>query len=188
MRRRLFQRLEQRVETVRRQHVHLIDEVHLVTPLGWRVLDVVQQFASVFHLGARSGIDLDQIDEAAAIDIAAGLALATGLGAHALLAIEALGENPRQRRLADTASPGKQIGVMQSPLVERIDQSTADMLLTDQFVEGTRAPFTGQNLVTHAARYSSQIGSRLDVMVRNRHDHDRNIVASIGHPEVIGPF
>ena len=41
MGRRLFQRLQKRIETMPRQHMHLVNEVNLVLPLGGRVLHVV---------------------------------------------------------------------------------------------------------------------------------------------------
>ncbi len=78
MRRRLFQRLQQRVEGMRAQHVHLVDQVHLVAAPGWRVLHVVEQLARVVDLGARSGIDFDQVDAASGLDFAATPALETG--------------------------------------------------------------------------------------------------------------
>ena len=147
--RRLFQRLEQRIETVGRQHVHLIDEVHLVASLGRGVLDVVQKLTRVLDLGPRGGVDFDQVDEAPLVDLATGATHAAGSGADTLLAVQTLGENARQRRLADTASPGEQIGMVQAPLIEGIDQRTADMLLTDQFVKIARAPLARQYLIAH---------------------------------------
>src|SRR6185437_11519343 len=41
--RRLLERLQERVEGMRREHVYLIDQVHLVTPAGGGVLHVVEQ-------------------------------------------------------------------------------------------------------------------------------------------------
>ena len=48
------------------EHVHFVDEVHLVAAAGGRVLHVVEQLARVIDLGARGGIDFDEIDEAPA--------------------------------------------------------------------------------------------------------------------------
>ena len=81
VRRRLLERLQQRVEGVRREHVHLVDEVHLVATAGRGVLHVIEQLARVVDLGARGRIDLDQVDEAAGVDLAAAGADAARLGA-----------------------------------------------------------------------------------------------------------
>ena len=78
VRRRLLQRLQQRIEGMRREHVHFVDEVDLVAAAGRRVLHVVEQLARIIDLGARGRVDLDQIDEAAGIDLAAAGAFAAG--------------------------------------------------------------------------------------------------------------
>ena len=108
MRRRLLQGLQQRVERVAREHVHFVDEIDLVAAARGRVLHVVQQLARVIDLGARGGVHLDQIDEAPGIDLAARRAFPAGLGAHALLAVQALREDSRDGRLADAARAGEQ--------------------------------------------------------------------------------
>ena len=52
VRRRLLERLQQGVEAVRREHVHLVDKIDLVAAPGRCVLDVLQQFARVLDFGA----------------------------------------------------------------------------------------------------------------------------------------
>ena len=131
----LFQRLEQGIEAVGGEHVHLVDEVHLVATAGRRVLHVLQQLAGVFHLGAAGGVHFDEIDEAAFVDLAAHRAAATGRGADAGLAIQALGQDPRDGGLAHPAGTGEQIGVVQPLVVQRIDQRLEHMGLADHFAE-----------------------------------------------------
>ncbi len=48
----LFQRLQQRIERMRRQHVHFVDQVDLVAAAARQVLHVVEQVARVVDLGA----------------------------------------------------------------------------------------------------------------------------------------
>ena len=50
VRRRLLERLQERIERMRRQHVHFVDQVDLVAPAGRQVLDVLEQLARVVHL------------------------------------------------------------------------------------------------------------------------------------------
>ena len=123
VRRRLLERLQQRVEGVRREHVHFVDEVHLVAAAGRRVLHVVEQLARVVDLGARGGVDLDEVDEAAGVDLAAGGADAAGLGADARVS--------QFRHLAKMRAivvlPTPRVPVNRNawctrPAVERIDQ------------------------------------------------------------------
>src|SRR5690606_148598 len=61
--RRLFQRFQQGVEAVARQHVHFIDQVDLEAATRRGVLHVVEQIAGIFHFGTRGGVDLDQVDK-----------------------------------------------------------------------------------------------------------------------------
>lgn len=95
MRRRLFQRLQQRVEAVAREHVHFVDQVDLEAAARRRVLDVIQQIAGIFHLGSGSGVDLDQIDEAPLLDLAAVVALAARRGGDAGFTVQAFGQQAR---------------------------------------------------------------------------------------------
>src|SRR5690606_27744088 len=61
VRRRLFEGLQQRIERVRREHVHFVDQVDLVAAARGGVLHVVEQLAGVVDLGARGGVDFDQV-------------------------------------------------------------------------------------------------------------------------------
>ncbi|KPX97188.1 Uncharacterized protein ALO63_05623 [Pseudomonas amygdali pv. mori] len=147
--RRLFKRLEQGVERVTGEHVHFVDQVDLEATATWRVLHVIQQFARVFDLGAAGGVDLDQVDETAFIDLFAHRASATGRGGDAGLAVQALGDDPRDSGLADASRAGEQIGMVQALAVQRVDQGLQHMSLADHFAERARTPFTCKDLITH---------------------------------------
>ncbi len=133
------------------KHVHLVDQVHLEAAPAGCVLHVFQQFAGVLDLGAGGGIHFDQIHEPAVVDFPAGGAFAAGCGGNAGFAIQRLGENPGDSGLAHAAGAGKQEGMVQPLLVERVGQGADHMLLADQFMEGAGPPFAGQNLIAHAA-------------------------------------
>ena len=66
-----------------------------------------------------------------------------------LLAVEAFGQNARNRGFAHAARAGEQISMMQAAFVERIAQSLHHMLLADQIGKGFRPPLTGENLISH---------------------------------------
>jgi hypothetical protein len=105
--------------------VHLVDDVHLVAAERRRVLHLLEQLAHVVDPGARGGVDFDHVDEAALVDRHATAALAAGCRTDALLAVQALGQDARDGRLADAARPGEQEGVVQPILVEPVDQRRA---------------------------------------------------------------
>src|SRR5262249_1174270 len=149
VRRRLLERLQQRVEGVRGEHVHLIDEVDLVAAARRRVLHVVEQLAGIVDLGARRRVHLYQVRKAAGFDLAAARALETGLGRDASFAVETLGENARDRGLADTTGAGKQERMMYAATLEGIHKRPAHVVLTDELGEGPRTPFACQRGIAH---------------------------------------
>ena len=148
VRRRLFERLEQRVEGMRRQHVHFVDEVDLVAAARRRVLHVLEQLARVIDLGARGGVDFDEVDEAALVDLLAGSAGAAGRGGDAGVAVEALRQDARDGGLAHAARAGEQECVVHAPLRQGIAQRLAHVLLSDELREGTWPPLTRECEVT----------------------------------------
>ena len=83
--------------------MHLVDQVHLVAPPGGRVLHVIEQVAGIVDLGLRRGIDLDEVDETPLVDLPARAARAAGFRSDALLAIQGLRQDARDRGLADAA-------------------------------------------------------------------------------------
>ena len=147
--RRLFQGLQQSIEAVGGQHMHLVDQVHLVTRPGGRILDVFQQLPGVLHLGARGRVHFQQVDAAPLGDLQAGRALAAGLRAHPGFAIEALGQDAGDGGLAHPACAGEQVGVVQAIVIQGIDQGLQYVLLADHFAEAFWSPLTRQHLVRH---------------------------------------
>mmetsp|Transcript_38418 Transcript_38418/g.106772 ORF Transcript_38418/g.106772 Transcript_38418/m.106772 type:complete len:258 (-) Transcript_38418:416-1189(-) len=155
---RLLQRLEHRVERGVRQHVHFVDHVDLEAADDRLVDRLVQQLRDLLDAAVGGGIELHVVDEAALVDVAAGVAHATGLGGDAALAVgpgavQALGQDARHRRLADAARAGEQIGMVQPALGQGVGQGLHDMLLADELLETLRAVFAGQDLVTHGGGF-----------------------------------
>ena len=66
---RLLERLQHRVERGLRQHVHFVDQVDLVAADRRRVARVVEDLAHVVDAGVRRGVELEQVDEAAGVDV-----------------------------------------------------------------------------------------------------------------------
>ena len=88
--RRLLERLQHRVERRLRQHVHFVDQVDLVAADGRRVARVVENLAHVVDAGVRRGIELEQIDEAARVDVDARRADAAGVAVTPLTQLRLL--------------------------------------------------------------------------------------------------
>ncbi len=150
VRRRLFERLEHRVERVVREHVHFVDHIDLEARIDRRVHRAFQQRRHLVDAAIARRIHLEIIDEAPFIDLPARAAHAARRGGHARFAVERLREDARERRLADAARAREQVGVMQAAAVECVRERTNDVLLADERREGFRPPFACENLIGHA--------------------------------------
>lgn len=131
------------------EHVHFVDQVDLEAPTAGRVLHVIEQFAGVFDLGTAGGVDFDQVDEAALVDLPAHRTGAAGRGGDARLAVQAFGDDTGNGSLAHATSTREQVGMVQALVVQGIDQGLEHMGLADHFAERARTPFTCKNLITH---------------------------------------
>src|SRR5262249_9348452 len=72
-----LQRLQKRVERGRRKHVHLVDQINFVTPLGRRIPAVLAQLPHVLDAVVACAVDLDHVKAVAAGDLAAVIAHTT---------------------------------------------------------------------------------------------------------------
>lgn len=124
--RRLLERLEQRVERRRREHVDLVDDIDLVLAAHRGKVDGVDDFlAHIVHARAGGGIELVDIgvvtlgNELALLASTVGHAAACTLGARRLgiAAQQRLGQNARHGGLARAARSAEQVGVGQAPSV-----------------------------------------------------------------------
>ena len=148
---RLFKRLEQRIERALGQHVHFVDQVDLGAAARRHVLGVVDQFAHVVDAGVAGGVDLEQVDVAAGVDVHAGAALTAGFGTAAAFAVERLGEDAGDGGLADATGAGEQEGVVHLAGFQGIGKRAHDVLLAHQFGEAPGAPFAGKDEIGHGA-------------------------------------
>ena len=150
MRGRLLECLEERIEGLRGEHVHLVDDVDLVFPLGRRVTHVVAQLAHLLDAVVARAVDLEHVETVAAGDLLAAVALVAGRDGRAVNAVERLGQNARDRGFPDPARPDKKVGVGEPILFDRVLERARDMGLPDQIVECLRPIFSSKDLVAHA--------------------------------------
>ncbi len=151
---RLFQRLEQAVEGLLRQHVHLVDDVDLVAGGVRLVVGAVDQVADVVDASMGRRVHLDHVEMPALQDGAAMHALLSHVERGALDAwrfvIERAGDQPRRGGLAHPAHTGQHIGLRDTARGEGVAQCPHHGLLPDQLAEQLRPVFSRQRDVTHA--------------------------------------
>ena len=149
MRRRLFERLEQRIEGIARQHVDFVDDVDLVARRDRRIAHSLDDLAHVVDTCMARRVHFDDIDMAPFGNRAARLALAAGADRRATLpvgadTVERLGDQPRGRGLADPAHAGHQEGMRQPIPCNGIGERAYHRFLPDKFGKGLRAVFACQ--------------------------------------------
>ena len=147
---RLFERLEERVEGLRSEHVHFVDHVDFVLSLDRRITNVVAQLAHLFDAVVARAVDLKHIETVAARDFLTAVAYPAGCHGRPVNAVECFSQNARGGCLADSARPDEKIGVGQPILLDRVLERTRDVFLADEIVERLRPVFSRKNLVTHA--------------------------------------
>ncbi len=163
--RRLLQRLEQRIEGRRGQHMDLVDHVDFVAAAAAHQVGVLAQLADVVHTGIRGGVYLDDVRRVAGHDLAAGEAFVARLAVARVGAVDRLGQQARRTGLAGAARPTEEIGVGEPPLTHGVEQRAHDRLLTYQVGEGLRAPFAIKRVGRHKSALRMKITGTDDFLI-----------------------
>ena len=150
VRRRLLHRLEQRVERLRRELVHLVDDEDLVAIADRRHRERADDhLADVVDAGVGGRVDLEDVDVAPLRDLHAGVALAARIRRRPLHAVQRPRQDARGGRLADPAGAGEDERLREAAARERVAKRRGDGLLADHVLEPLRTPLPGEDLVGH---------------------------------------
>ena len=158
VRRRLLQRLQQRVERRRRQHVNFVEDVDLVARLHRRVADRVVDLAHVVDAVVGGGVHLDHVEMAALHDRLALHAERRHRDGRAgdrtvrQLIVERAGQDARGRGLAHAAHAGEDPRLRNAAGLERVRDRAHHRFLADEIVEGGRTILARQHAVAAALR------------------------------------
>ena len=146
--RRLLERLEERVPGVLRDLVGLVEDVDLAPEVRGRVVQALAQLADVVDAAVGRGIDLDQVQRPALADGVARVTRVAGIGVgRERLAVEGLGQDPRQGRLAGAARTREQDRVRHLARDHGVAERGDDRLLPDDLRERLGAPSAVEGLV-----------------------------------------
>ena len=141
---RLLQGLEKRVESLGGEHVHLVDDKHLVTSQLRGYAGLLHQHLNVLHRVVARGVELENVERALLVESLATLALVTGLTiGGGVLAVDGLGKDAGTGGLAHTARSAEQEGVGQLAAAHRVLQRRGERLLAYNRVERHRTVFAG---------------------------------------------
>ena len=147
MARRLLERLQQRVERSRRQHVNLVDDIHLVPAARGRELHTADNlFAHVLHAGTTCSIQLVDVGVLAVGNHHAVVTGSVRLRRGSVLAQKRLCQQARRGGLARAARTGEQISMAYLILLNGVFDRALNALLADDVLEDLRPVFSVQCL------------------------------------------
>ncbi len=146
VRRRLLERLEEDVPSLR-DPLDLVDDEYLRREVRRRRVDARQELADVVDPVVGRGVELDDVQGAALADRVAGGTGVARLAVGHVRAVDRLGEDPRERRLAGPARSHEQVGVAGPAGPERVPDRGHDRVLADDVLEALGPPAAIQRLV-----------------------------------------
>ena len=144
----LLQRLQQRVRRRRRQHVDLVEDVHLRAP-GRAQRHLADEVAHRLHAVVRRGVELLEVVGRAGLDGQAALAGAVRFAVLEVLAVQGLGEDARGGGLARPPRTAEQVGVSHPPLPHGVAQRPDDVVLAPHLAEPAWSVAAVEGLVRH---------------------------------------
>ena len=138
--RRLLQCFQQSIESTGRKHVHLVDNINLITAFGRCKGYLLAQVTDIIYAGVRRSVNFNYIQRGSLHNALTVAALAAGFGSRPLLTVQGLGQNTRHTGLAGAARTGKQIGVSNFTACQSIFQGCFHSLLSHKSVKILRPP------------------------------------------------
>ena len=138
--RRFFQRFEQSVEGLRRQHMHFVDDVDFIMSRRRRKLHGFAQIADLVDAAVGCRVNLEHIHRRTVADAAAGVTDTAWRERRALGAVQRACENLCRACLPCTARARKEVGVARLPRRHRTCKRAADVLLPHEIRERLRTP------------------------------------------------
>ena len=151
VRRRLLQRLQQRIKCRRREHVHLVDDVDLELPARRRKPHILPQLTHLLHAVVARTVDLDHIQRTPLRDFPANIILRIEIRPRPVRRIQRHRKDSRRRSLPRPARPHKNVRMRDTILLDGIAQRLRDVLLTEDIIKLLRAIFACEDRVTHPA-------------------------------------
>ena len=142
--RRLFECFQESIECRRRQHMHLVDDIHLVFSNLGRDPHLVDQVADIIHRIVGCGIELMDIKRCGAVERQARFALIAGLHlVDRVEAVDRLGQDTGAGGLANPPRAAKKERLGQLVVPDRVLQCRGDRVLPDYRVERRWPVFPG---------------------------------------------
>ena len=149
--RRLFQRLQQRIEGGIGDLVSFVENVNLEAIAGRAIARCLPQFANFVDAAVGGGVDFNDVDRIPRPNFRARFAHAAGLGHRMILrtAVQRHREDSRDGGLPNAAMAAKYVAMGRASLLDSVLQRTGHVLLSDDLGEFLGTVFARQDGVTH---------------------------------------
>ena len=144
--RRLLQRLQEGIERRLGEHVHLVDDEHLVSPHLRRNAHLVNEVADVLYGVVAGGIQLVDIQGTSLVEGAARFAFVASLalGRH-VFTVDGFGEDTGTGGLSYATRAAEQVGMRQLILADSVFQRRRQSFLANHRVECRGTVLSGRN-------------------------------------------
>ena len=127
--------------------MRLVNDDDLVAVSRRGVADGLPQLAYRINAPVGGGVNFDHIHGASRRDFLAGIAFTTRLRRRASVAVQSLGQQPRDRGFPDAALAGKDVAVSDAVQADGILESDSDVPLTDDLSKALWAPRSCNDLI-----------------------------------------
>ncbi len=146
---RFLQNLQERVERLVGEHVHLVDDVDLAAGSSGGVAHPVAQLPHLVDATVGGTVDLHHIQGRAIGDPDARLAAVAGLGGHPLLTVEPFGQKPGHGGLSSTPGAGEQVSVGHPSFPQGPGQGSHHVILAHHILKTLGTPLAVKGEVGH---------------------------------------
>src|SRR5262249_26395911 len=140
---------QQRVETLARDHVGLVDDIDPEAALDRQIANVVRELADRVDPTVRGAVYLGDVHGPRVADLLAVRALVARFrrGPGRALTVQGLGEQAGSRRFADAADAREQECVGDTSADDGVPQGLGYVLLADQIAELLRPILAGEDQI-----------------------------------------
>ena len=144
---RLLQNLQQRIEGLRREHVHLVDDIHPLGHGGRGIGRLLQHGTHVVHAVVGGCVQLHHVQDGAVLNAHTRRTLVAGVAVLRMLTVHGPGQNFGTGGLTRSSGAGKQIGVGQPSPLHLTLEGLCNMSLPHHVVKAAGTPLSVQRLV-----------------------------------------
>ena len=149
MRRRLFQRFQQRIECLVGQHMHFVDDIGAHLQRCRRIVHLFADLADVVHTVVGSRVNFYDIGGSSGLDSLTGRAGVAGTSVHRMFAVDCLCQNLRHRSLTCPAGSAEQVSMADTSGFHLIFQGGHNVILALHILKGGGPEFPIQSSITH---------------------------------------